>query len=191
MYFPSGLPRVFSSSSDGFREEHDRVLQVACSFDGRYIAVCCTHTIYLWQTFPLVRQIPYRRSANSIEQLGVNQCILWRSDRRMLAVALSKGYVQFLVVDEDEDSSSSRLFDVKFRGAPPSSGVCVLNDVFMRSFRSIGPMPTVGATPVMATPTCMTNHRQALLVATTAGVIERIPWDNPLVDSEAALALSS
>ena len=194
MYFPVGLPRIFNACSDGVHDDREReeVLCVSHSCDGKYLAVCCPRSVYLWQVFPLVRQIPYRRSTDSLGEHGLNQSILWRNDRNTLAVALSKGYIQLLAVDDDEDSTHSRLFDIKFKGsAAPSSGVCILSDVQAQSLLPMGTHPSFSVVPVSGAITSMINFRLGILVSTTAGIVEELSWDNPFPEQPSAIAISA
>lgn len=187
----ASTPLLASNTSSTVQEEP---IEIAHSHDGVYLAVCFPSSIHLWKSFPLIHLSSHTRSEASIREHGHNVHMIWRSDRRVAAVALAKGFVQMLAVDEDNESARTPLYDISFRkGQAPSSGVCLLADVPSRSLKRIGPfsstaspIPTLGPSI-----THMVNCRDSVLVASSAGVIERIPWDNPLLDSSKSIALPS
>eukprot|EP00047_Mylnosiga_fluctuans_P022265 m.116876 g.116876 ORF g.116876 m.116876 type:complete len:1191 (-) comp9194_c0_seq3:58-3630(-) len=184
MYFPIGLPHVLRSA--GPEGTADDALAIAHSSDGEYIAVCCPTSIHLWKAFPLVHLHTYTRPDKSIEAHGLNTLILWRQERASLAVALSKGFVQLLNVDGDDDSPPL-LYRMAYPHGPPSTGINLAEHIPHHRLRPI-PIPGSSAViPITAPATAMANGRGAILLASARGIIERVPWDNPFLDSALAL----
>eukprot|EP00048_Salpingoeca_helianthica_P017443 m.237267 g.237267 ORF g.237267 m.237267 type:complete len:1218 (-) comp21028_c0_seq1:250-3903(-) len=220
MYYPVGLPQVVrvgsvasARASEGAApgagerggeesgappvaladvESEGEILRVAHSNDGIFMAVCCSKTIELWRVFPLVHLCTYRRTRDSLGLHGTNTNIIWRWDRRVLAVLLSKGYVQMLIVDEKSPRDQPPLYNIQLKkGHVIASGISLLSSIQSCTFKHMGPSGAFQAIPTSAPPLCAVNFKDTLLVASAIGVLEQFKWDEPFSDSSVTLSLSS
>lgn len=217
MYYPVGLPQVVrvSSVSAPWRQGGEpaataeaaaavapaadvdsggegEILRVAHSNDGIFMAVCCSASIELWRVFPLVHLCTYRRSRESLVTHGSNTTILWRWDRRVLAVLLSKGFVQMLAVDEKPGGDSAPMYNLQLKkGHTIASGISLLSSVQICAFRHLGPTGAFQAIPTTAKAPCAVNFKDTLLVASSIGVLEQFGWDRPPGEPPVTMALSS
>ena len=158
--------------------------------------------IYLWSARPLVFLSSFRRGAESVQDYGANQSLIWRPNSSAVVVITARG--SLLVVGISNSGAGSAA------GAAVSRAQAMYTPIRAdgtgRVAASWPPIRAVTFNPpihyaqattaaIDHTVTSIVYNREELLVATTAGVIERMSWSDakvpaPFFDAASAVHLS-
>lgn len=186
MYFPLGFPDVARATA-ALSSEQD-LLQVAHSTDGSLLLCTITKSsISLWRACPLVHLSEVTRSAVSVHDLGKNLFVRWREDGASVVVATDKGQLLFYVIKEDPITKACQLRCRPGHESRLGFAGQLIPATQVLPGRSSGPANTA---TIMHNVTAVVLKAEEVIVATTAGVLERVPWDEGFFDATAAIVLS-
>ncbi|KAG8239913.1 hypothetical protein J437_LFUL014959, partial [Ladona fulva] len=82
MYFPIGWPKVLRVPQLGLCS----IRQVVCNRDKLLLAILTDDSLSIWYCKPCVPIVSYRRSQESVDDVGMNELVEWRPDSSMLVV---------------------------------------------------------------------------------------------------------
>eukprot|EP00039_Didymoeca_costata_P003339 m.66994 g.66994 ORF g.66994 m.66994 type:complete len:1199 (+) comp11850_c0_seq2:319-3915(+) len=185
MYFPVGSPAVFRA--DGSRESEtlpirQRPRALMYSPDGKILCIINDTTVYMWNTRPLTFVTSFARSIRSMKEHGANTHLVWRRDSQAVAITTKQGFLLvFRLMGEDRSGEKGLYRPTQTpNNSHISTSPLVLNPwppIAALNFRphiSTGRPSTTAIThQIKAVGIC----RNDILVSTTAGVLERVSWD--------------
>ncbi|XP_060654520.1 guanine nucleotide exchange factor subunit Rich [Drosophila nasuta] len=102
MYFPLGWPKRVSLALPG---ESSHIRHISCDAVKILVAAIGADFLGIWYANPLLPIAYYRRSAESLEQFGGNQLIIWKPDSRQLAVLTEAGSLLLYQLDFDANGN--------------------------------------------------------------------------------------
>ncbi|XP_036325468.1 guanine nucleotide exchange factor subunit Rich [Rhagoletis pomonella] len=115
MYFTVGWPRVLSLNFPG---EESSINHICCDAVKILVAAIGDNFIGIWYANPIIPIAFYRRSEESISQVGTNKVITWKPDSRQLAILTNSGVIILYHIEfYSEESGILTQID------PPSSSL--------------------------------------------------------------------
>ncbi|XP_030573202.1 guanine nucleotide exchange factor subunit Rich [Drosophila novamexicana] len=102
MYFPLGWPKRVSLALPG---EATHIRHISCDAVKILVAAVDSDILGIWYANPLLPIAYYRRSAESLQEFGSNQLIIWKPDSRQLAVLTDAGALLLYQLDFDANGS--------------------------------------------------------------------------------------
>eukprot|EP00038_Savillea_parva_P031228 m.83974 g.83974 ORF g.83974 m.83974 type:complete len:1288 (+) comp9574_c0_seq1:153-4016(+) len=171
MYFAVNFPREFSpDGAAALSNQLDPPLQVRQSGDGEQLAVLRGSVLHIWSCYPLSLLTTYTRSAESISEYGHNAMMQWSPDSAEIAVATTGGY---LLVFELENSGT--VNELRCENSSSVTSYAAVRNAVKFSGQASAYKPSTGWAGNKIT--ALAGCRDALLVATAAGAIERFAWE--------------
>ncbi|XP_046389380.1 guanine nucleotide exchange factor subunit Rich [Ischnura elegans] len=177
MYFPIGWPKVINVPQLGLSS----IRQVVCNRDKLLLAILTDDSLSIWYCKPCVPIVLYRRSQESVDDVGMNELVEWRPDSSMLVVATSVGHLLFYHLSRDKGiAKKNGLYEQK--DSPRQSLRRDSAELFIQeaipalSLTSGKVSVGVGGGGV----TSLVCIRDELMVATTRGTVLRYGWDGHL-----------
>lgn len=177
----------------------EAVLAVEYSPAGQLLAECSARAVRLWSTQPLTLLSTYVRSHADVARNGANKHLAWKRDGSRLAIGTERGHLLFVhVVPPEEDEESSRTRPGQARVGRAHVPVSARSGQDVAGVRWSAPAFKLrpAESPGQASTATMSHTVRAVLardtevmVATTAGVLERVPWDATYFDAAAAIVL--
>ena len=175
----------------------DPVVAVRYSPAGQLLADCGARSVRLWAGQPLTLLSTYTRSEADVAHSGANAHLVWRRCGTRLAIATTRGHLLFVHVEppaEKEDglppgAGPGRVqVPLAARTGQPIAGARWAAPAFR--LRPAATSPGQAATATMAHAVAAVLARDdGVMVATTAGVLERVPWDATYFDAATAIVL--
>ncbi|XP_037935296.1 guanine nucleotide exchange factor subunit Rich [Teleopsis dalmanni] len=102
MYFPVGWPKAVNLALPG---ESAVINYICCDAVKILVAAIADDFLGIWYANPLIPISFYRRSAQSVIDLGVNKVIIWKPDSRQLAILTSAGVLLLYQIDFDANEN--------------------------------------------------------------------------------------
>eukprot|EP00040_Diaphanoeca_grandis_P024885 m.137406 g.137406 ORF g.137406 m.137406 type:complete len:1155 (+) comp29919_c1_seq1:317-3781(+) len=182
VYFPINFPVHFDPHGRGNEkpETTESPLVTRYSDDGATLAVMCRKTVYLWTSNPLAMVGSYQRSSQSLQEYGDNLRITWGREGSVLCIATSLGYLVFLKV-----SVTGQPCRLQNR----VTGQFVGGLGHHTKFESEVFACQAGTTAIKHKITSIVSRLDEVMVATTAGAIERFSWTTRSFNAAAAIVL--
>ncbi|XP_071454876.1 guanine nucleotide exchange factor subunit Rich [Hetaerina americana] len=177
MYFPIGWPKVLSVPQLGLCS----IRQVVCNRDKLLLAILTDDSLSIWYCKPCVPIVSYRRSQESVDDVGMNELVEWRPDSSMLVVATSVGHLLFYHLSRDKGiAKKNGLYeqrDSPRQSLRRDSAELFIQETIPALILSSGRVSVgVGGGAV----TSLVCIRDELMVATTRGTVLRYGWDGHL-----------
>ncbi|EDV41297.1 uncharacterized protein Dana_GF23489, isoform C [Drosophila ananassae] len=102
MYFPVGWPKRVSLALPG---ESARIQHVCCDAVKILVAAVGDDFLGIWYASPLIPIAYFRRSADSLQQYGPSQLVVWKPDSRQLVLLTAAGALLLYQLDFDANGS--------------------------------------------------------------------------------------
>lgn len=134
-------------------------------------AILTDEIISVWHCKPCVEILRYERGKQSIAETGPNAVTEWRHDSSMLAVATTAGYLLIFQLEQDVKADKGiTLYEYQQSKTPQgenNDGVPALRLCWKTTIEYSAPIVSLS---------CVSEE---LLIATSNGELELIPWNGP------------
>ncbi|KAH8274238.1 hypothetical protein KR026_000892 [Drosophila bipectinata] len=102
MYFPVGWPKRVSLALPG---ESASIRHICCDAVKILVAAVGDDFLGIWYASPLIPIAYFRRSADSLQQYGPSQLVVWKPDSRQLVILTAAGALLLYQLDFDANGS--------------------------------------------------------------------------------------
>ncbi|XP_075216315.1 guanine nucleotide exchange factor subunit Rich [Lycorma delicatula] len=170
MYFPVGWPKVLDIPN---QNASCSIHQVVCNRDKLLFAILSDDTLSIYFCKPCLPIVQFRRSRESIEDIGTNGLVQWRPDSTCVAVATSGGYLIIYKVHVESDQKGLyQLIDSPQPNLRRDSAELFIKEV-VPDLQLIQIHEVAVGGGILA----MVCIRDELMLATTRGHVVRYRWD--------------
>ncbi len=173
------LPLAAGEVTEDHHVSDDEVLAVCHSSDCHFLVVMSARVVTLFSCYPFIRKATYYRADTSIHDYGRNVSFVCRPDMLRIAVTTTKGFVLVLTLHVVEPIRVGDGRPIIPTGHAPDL-----------KFGTATALSRPSTAVMTHTITAIVARKADLLVATTAGAIERVPWDTPVFDATSAIVLT-
>ncbi|KAI8420286.1 hypothetical protein MSG28_008819 [Choristoneura fumiferana] len=106
MYFPIGWPKVLKNLG----ADH-QIIQIVSNRDKILFASLSDDSLMVWFCKPSVIVVHHKRSADSLQRLGVNVGVEWKPDSSMICISTSEGHLILYNVEVVSDQTAYQQYD--------------------------------------------------------------------------------
>lgn len=184
VYFPTNFPVELEPAES--TKKRSGIPSVYCaqhSDDKRFLAILTSVTVYLWGTRPLALQASFKRSEQSVLEYGQNIMLCWTSDSQRLVVGTQLGYLLFLQISVSSSSAMSLRLETTRVGVHAPGDLASFG-LDVEAFRA-------STAVIHHKITALVSRSDEIMVATTAGVIERFSLVKKQFDAAAAIVINT
>ncbi|XP_026491638.2 guanine nucleotide exchange factor subunit Rich isoform X1 [Vanessa tameamea] len=107
MYFPIGWPKVLKNLGT----DTQLIKQIVSNRDKVLFASLCDESLAVWFCKPTVPVVYHKRSAESLQRLGVNVCVEWKPDSSMICISTSEGHLILYNVESQNEHTAYQQCD--------------------------------------------------------------------------------
>ncbi|CAH2089341.1 unnamed protein product [Euphydryas editha] len=107
MYFPIGWPKVLKNLGS----DTQLIRQIVSNRDKVLFAALTDECLVVWFCKPTVPIVYHKRSAESLQRLGVNVCVEWKPDSSMICISTSEGHLILYNVEAQNEQTAYQQCD--------------------------------------------------------------------------------